>query len=64
MAHTNKHAIKKKKIKVLPLGSNQEKLMSKGRKSIFGRFLKGMAKIIYELVWSNLGHLEDFWRMK
>jgi len=46
MAHTNKHAIKKKKIKVLPLGSNQEKLMSKGRKSIFGRFLNGMAKII------------------
>ena len=34
------------KIKVLPLGSNQEKLLNKGRKNIFGRFLNGMAKII------------------
>ena len=56
----NKHTINKKEINVLSLSSNQKKLSYGGKNNIFGRFLNGMAKVIQELVWSNLGALGGF----
>ena len=50
---TNKHTIRKKKINVLPLSSNQEKFRYGDRSNIFGWFSNGMAEIMLEMAWSN-----------
>ena len=56
--HPNKHTIKK--IKVLPLRSNQEKLRYEDRSNIFGRFSNGLAKIMLEMVWLSFEIIRGF----
>ena len=59
MTHTSKHTIKKKKIKILPLSSNQEKLRYRDRSDIFGWFSNGTAEIMLEMAWLNFDRIGE-----